>query len=328
MPFFPSDIDELLAKVIAGEAEPAEQSRLDTWLEESAENRRYYEGLQKMWRHARPANAAAPDFDTEKALEKVKSLRRNTGARPSLNIYWWPAAAAAALVLLLAAYWLFLRPAPIPALELAATDAIVTDTLPDRSVVVLDKASSLRVAENFDRKERRMQLSGAAHFAVQPDKEKPFVVEVAALEVRVVGTEFTVDTHREPGSTVVTVNSGIVQLTAGAQQILVHAGEQAQYRQADGSLQLLAKPDPNVAAWHSRVFKFEATPLSEVVKAIEQAYDIQIVLKNSDLARCTLTTDYANESPERILELIAETFSLQLSKAGEQYVLDGPACVE
>ena len=328
MPAFSTDIDELLAKVIAGEAEQAERSQLDAWLAESDEHRRYFEGLQKIWGQARAADAGAPAFDTEKALQRVKALRNSGSARPARRLYLWPAAAAAALVFLGAAYWLFLRPAPTPAREIAAADAILTDTLPDRSVVVLDKASKLRVAEGYDRKERRMQLSGAAHFAVQPDAEKPFIIEVAALEVRVVGTEFTVDAHREPGATLVTVNSGIVQLTAGPRQILVHAGEQALYRQSDGDLQLLAKPDPNATAWHSRIFKFDATPLSEVVKALEQAYGIRILLKNNALSDCKLTTDYVNESPERILELIAETFSLQLSKEGGQYVLDGPACVE
>ena len=82
---------------------------------------------------------------------------------------------------------------PNPVIEIAAGNAIRTDTLADRSVIVLNKTSTLRLAEGYNRRERRMRLSGEARFAVQPDKEKPFVVEVEALEVRVVGTEFTVE---------------------------------------------------------------------------------------------------------------------------------------
>lgn len=322
-----TDIDELLARILSGEAAEGDSAQLDAWLAASDDNRRYFESLQRIWANAQPP--AAAQFDPEKALQKVKfRLNNSGGSAAARRFYRWPAAAAAAILLLSLAWWLFRSPQPLPAVEIAAGNAVRTDTLADRSVIVLNKTSTLRLAEGYNRRERRMRLSGEARFAVQPDKEKPFVVEVEALEVRVVGTEFTVDALSTPGATTVTVASGIVELRAGGQTLRLLAGEQARYEQTNGTLEKIARPDPNAAAWFDLIFHFDATPLAAVIPSLEKAYGIDIVLENKELANCKLTADYMREKPERILELIALSFSLDLRQEGNRYLLDGPACVE
>ena len=42
-----------------------------------------------------------------------------------------------------------------------------------------------------------MYLSGEAYFEVTKDAERPFLVEMEGVEIRVYGTSFNVNTHQE-----------------------------------------------------------------------------------------------------------------------------------
>lgn len=324
---YTDDIDTLLAKQLAGEATPEEKTTVTAWLAESAEHAQYFAQLEQLWEDADPPELVQ-QVDIEAALTKVKAqlnpLQAVRGGRRKIE---WLLASAAAVAALLLVVLFFVLPRS-QSVELAATDAVRSDTLTDGSVVALNRASSLTVAADFGRRERRMRLRGAGHFAVAPDREKPFVVEVQQLEVRVVGTEFTVDDRRQPGEVVVSVVSGVVELRSAAQTERLQAGEQASYEVATGRILRATQPDPNADAWRSRRFAFEATPLGEVVRQLETVYGVTITLQNPALARCPLTARYAGLEPERILELIADTFSLTLRRTAGQFVLDGPGCGE
>lgn len=325
-------IDELLAKRLAGEAAPAEEQIIETWLEESEDNRLYFEGLQRLWQQAPLSHAASlRPVDTESALQKVKSQFRTGAVTPPARIipmYRWISGAAAAVVLLIAAIFFFRQTPETPGTQIAATSTTLTDTLTDGSVIVLNRNSGLRIAGNFNQKERRMRLSGEAYFAVAPDKEKPFVIEVEQLEVKVVGTEFNVDNRSEPGRVIVTVTSGKVQLRAGDQNVLLVANEQAVYEMATGNITRSTKPDQNVLAYKNMVFSFDATPLGEVVRELSDVYGVEISLKNKNLEKCKLYARYNNQELDRVLELVAATFSLTVERTGDVIVLDGASCGE
>lgn len=325
-----NNIDELLAKRLAGEAVAAEEQLIEAWLQESAGNRQYFEGLQRLWQQAPLSRAATlRPVDTERALQKVKAQFPSGTATPParmIPMYRWVSAAAAVLAVVVAAVFFFRNPSDMQELQIAATAATLTDTLTDGSVVVLNRNSGLRIAGNFNTTERRMRLSGEAYFAVAPDKEKPFVIEVEQLEVKVVGTEFNVDNRSEPGRVIVTVTSGKVQLSAGAQSELLVAGEQAVYETATGIITRSARPDQNATAYKNRVFTFEATPLSTVVRELSDVYGVDISLKNKVLENCLLSTGYDNLELDRVLELLADTFPLTIEKTDGKIVLDGTGC--
>ena len=64
----------------------------------------------------------------------------------------------------------------------------------------------------FSKKERRVRLQGEAYFAVAKDSEKPFIIDVNTLEVKVVGTAFKIDNLSQPSKVIVVVDEGIVEV--------------------------------------------------------------------------------------------------------------------
>jgi len=329
------DIEILIAKVLAGEASPEETAELQAWRVSKTENQRYFEDLQRLWdlsAAARPS--AARPINTEAALQRVKKQLETPVVQPlkarKVSMRFWMQAAAAVVLLAVAIF--MLRPEKTaPEQEIASNNAtIMVDTLSDGSVVTLNRNSGLTVASRFNQKERRIKLRGEAYFEVAHNREVPFFVEVQALEIKVVGTAFNVDNRSTPGKVMVTVSEGKVLVKHLEESVLLVAGDQAIYDAQTGKItKLLTQQNPNALAYKNRIFKFEATPMSKVIEEIQNAYNVSIVLKNKNLAQCPLSGNYNNLSVERLFELIAETFNLQVTKQPNgQWLFDGAGCGE
>ena len=328
MDLFDEKIDELLAKHLAGESSPEEAEAVARWLSEAPERSQYFEQLKWLWkRSADGLPAPTREVDTEAALQRVKArLKSGPGMTVQLTAKFWMRAAAVAVLALAAVYWWGREPARAP-VTIAAGFSDLTDTLSDGSVIALRERSGLTLAAAFNRKERRMQLKGEAFFKVAPDTSKPFIVEVRELEVTVVGTAFNVDNASDPSRIVVTVTEGKVLVSSGDKSLLLHPGEGAVYERESGALTpLAATPEQTVPGAARRLFRFDATPLDTVIRQVNEAYHINITLKNRNLGKCLLTARYNDLPLERLLELIADSFSLTITQTRNGYALDGPGC--
>lgn len=327
---FDEYIDERIARHLAGETTLEEDAALQAWAAESPENQRYFADLQAIWQKSPSLRPAVPRaMDTEAALKKVKARLHGGNTMRPLTVrmsFLWKAAAGLALALA-AVYFLWLRQTPAPATFIAASGTAVTDTLTDGSVVTLSRQSGLALAAKFNKRERRLRLHGEAYFEVKPDTVRPFIVEVSDMEVRVVGTAFSVDNATDSSAVTVLVTEGKVRVSARGQSLLLLAGDGALYDKKTGTLSRVeAQQNPPAM---NRVFFFDATPLPEVIRKVEKAYGIKITLKNKALEKCVLTARYNNLSPERVLDLIAESFSLEVSKMENgEYMLEGEGCGE
>ena len=67
--------------------------------------------------------------------------------------------------------------------------------LADGTVVYLNSATRLKYPVVFNGKERKVYLSGEAYFEVMKDSERPFLVEVGGIEVKVYGTSFNISSR-------------------------------------------------------------------------------------------------------------------------------------
>ncbi len=322
------NIDALLAKKFAGEITSGEEATIAEWLRASPDNARYLAEAQWLWEQMAEARIAPETtVDTEKALQKVKFQWQpaQPGVRAHSSRYWWPAVAAA-FVLAVAAIYFFSTNAPVQPASIAAQNNLLTDTLTDGSVVTLNRHSDLVIASGFNRRERRMRLNGEGYFKVARDTGRPFVVDVQALEVTVVGTAFNINALSIPGSVIVTVMEGKVSLKSGTQTELLTPGESAVYERATGKITRQTAPSPNVLAYQNRRFLFDATPLQTVIAQINAAYNIEITLENPDLNACPLSARFDNQPLERVLDILVETFAFEITRTGNTVVLKKGQC--
>ena len=324
------DIDDLIAKVLADEATADEQQAVESWLDAAPENRKYFEDIKRIWFESGDAVESLA-VDTNTAWQKVQE-RIHKPPKP-LIVRWLSTAnimkiAAAALVLF-GAIEFFGGDSTLKSTEIIATASVLQDTLSDGSMVSLNKKSSLTTV--FSKKERRVKMSGEAFFEVAHDTEKPFVIEVKTLEIKVVGTSFNVDNLSETGKIVVVVETGKVLLRGiNGAEIYIEKGDKAIYDVATGQFEKTKNTDKNVAAYKTNRLDFGRTTLKDAVRQINELFDAHIEIVSPQIENCRITSTYTKGDDLNFYfeEIIGESINLKVQKTGDKIVLSGTGCKE
>jgi ferric-dicitrate binding protein FerR (iron transport regulator) len=187
---------------------------------------------------------------------------------------------------------------------------VLVDTLPDGSVVTLNKRSVITYPSKFKGNSRAISLKGEAFFNVAPDKKKPFIISVNDVQVTVVGTSFNIKS--ENGSTEVVVETGIVQVAKPGKTVELIAGEKIVISSNDSNAIKEKVSDKLYNYYRSKEFVCDDTPLWKLVQVVNEAYNARIIIGNKELSDKRLTTTFNNESLEQVLEVIHLTFDITI----------------
>lgn len=149
-------------------------------------------------------------------------------------------------------------------------------TLPDRSKVWLNAASTIRFPSKFTDGNRKVNLIGEAYFEVFKDPKHPFLVESEGQTVEVLGTHFNISSYIEEGSIKTTLLEGSVKVSAatGKMQIL-KPNEQAVY---DGkSIRVCPADEETALDWKNGYFIFKNEDFKTAMEKIARWYNVEIV---------------------------------------------------
>jgi transmembrane sensor len=326
-----NDMDDLIGKVLAGEATAQEQERVMLWRKQNEDNEKYFSQLNEIFQRASAA-AVQVEFDTDAAWNKVKRQINNQDGKVvsiTRTPYFSPLRIAAGIILLFGiGSVLYLLTAP-PTQTLAVTSEKTTrqDTLPDGSTAFLNKKTELEFEYNPREKTRKVKLKGEAYFTVKHEEEKPFIIEADDILVRDIGTEFNLKAYPDKDTIEIIVTHGEVQFyTRQDPGLNLKAGDKAIYSKRAKEFYRIEKPDTNTLAYKTKVFSFNNTDLQSVVALLNEVYDSKISLASEALYNCRLTANFKEDNPEIIAEVIAETMGLELTKKDDQLILSGKGC--
>lgn len=212
-----------------------------------------------------------------------------------------------------------------------ASTAIVTEPrrqiLPDGSVVVLREGAE--IAADFSSRARRVTLRrGEAHFDVVKDSTRPFVVAAPGVEVRAVGTAFSVGVAGAAVEVLVTHGRVAVEPTAET-TALVDAGQRARVPSA-GSTEVSVLSSAELAqasAWRVPQIEFSRTPLAEAVALINARLaptgQRRIVADPADtvLRELRLSGFLAADNAEGFLRLLENNFGIRADRTGPEAIV-------
>lgn len=250
-------------------------------------------------------------FYREGRLDTTRAWQRlGIGKRKDRYTLLYKMAAIAAVVCLVAGFgwwWMYDRQDWIAIASSAHTVREVT--LPDDSRITLAENSELRYDRRaYGKGERNVTLHGKAYFAVARREQCPFRVQTQLAEVEVLGTRFQVVTDALRTST--EVESGKVRFSDKEQREAVLT--QGMYASIDrkGEMQVEKAGNPNAFAWKTRVFVYSETPLSTVVKDLEEVYKVRI--GGLPAEEHYLTASFDHTPIEEIIEVINQTLDTKL----------------
>jgi transmembrane sensor len=325
---------KLIASYLTGNCSASDKIRVEQWIKASGKNAVLFDQYKTVWTYTAPV-ADIPSFDGNTALEKVhkqievseKSTVITIHRKPStLRVaYRYAASIAAVITIAFTAYFFMQNQAEVKTSTYIAESKVLEPIiLPDGSRVYLNTGATITYPEVFSRNDRQVTITGEAFFEVETDASWPFVITTGNLGVKVLGTSFNVNASEEMATVEVTIQSGKVMfysfntITGEIQeQIILNSGEKGIYYKTDGMIARTTADNFNCIGWKSGLLEFNNTPLPEVFKALESAYDLTFVCERN-YEQLHLTARFDQEEPENVLETLKLIFGFQIEKSEGQ----------
>ncbi len=347
MKSIPSDFDEnapieiaaseWLARLDRG-LTPEEQDRYSDWLAEDPEHGkaigRYLNGWDDFDRLAGIHLKRHARIDADLLIpENLPPPKR--GKKPFRNFLLYsllPVAASIALV------FYFIESGPDessglnlqPAVELLAR--IEQRVLEDGSVIEINRGSVVRAS--YSENERRVYLEkGEANFDVSKDPSRPFIVNVAGVDVQAVGTVFSVKLSESELDVIVT--EGVVRVKPSASKLLPDSPIADAYLEIGQRARVDLRAEIPVVEvtsidsleidrahlWKPRLLDYDEIELGELVEEFNRSNPIQIALGDASLSEISLSSVFWSDNVEGFVRLMESNFGMEAEWRGSREIL-------
>ncbi|MBL7813388.1 MAG: FecR family protein [Saprospiraceae bacterium] len=341
---------ELLEKYLAGESSAEETRKVENWYAKQTGEKDYLSTLSDLDKQ----------LLEEETLKKIKStigIPIDEQEETPVKLSFWrnrifQMGVAASFLLACWGGWLYFRPEPAEKTAetlFALIEPIKENTLvrfvnkdmklvkhrlPDGTQVSLYPNAELTYPTVFEGKTRQVNFIGEGFFDVAHDSTHPFLIQSDKMQIRVLGTKFSVKALPKRAIFQVSVVSGSVAVRsmradgqANPGVVLLKPQQKALFEVATNQLKTLE----TVAETKKEIFEsisinFNDTPLSSVANQLEKQFDIRIELSNSALSKCLLTADFNNQSLPTILEILCASLDATYTLSGDSLILKGAGC--
>ena len=301
-------MQNLIAKYLDGSCTHEELQNVDQWIEQ---NPIEFEQYTKIWE-------ASKEFNYPKNKNSF-SLIENRIAHSSIKMpikprnQFWKIAAS---ILLLAVFSVFTftyftggdKTEDLYSLTHTSSKEVQEITLLDGTKVWLKPNSSLQVSDVFNTDERNVKLNGAAFFDVAKNAEKSFTINTNGLNVKVLGTSFSVEENSK--DIIVSVKTGKVKVSNQTKKTTLLPKQRVTFNKKTDEFALSVIKDSNNWSWVNRVLRFEKTELKDVVSKIEETYKVSIEYNHS-FEQTPFTGKFDNAKLDEILSILETSLNVK-----------------
>lgn len=211
--------------------------------------------------------------------------------------------------------------------------------LEDGSTVMLEPRATLEYPTHFAADRREVMLTGNGFFQISKNPSRPFLVYNKNTVTRVVGTSFTIKTNTSTNETEVTVKTGKVIVTAKEEKrtfrlknlfhthpevvlvpnqktIFQPDAEQFTTTLADNPIPVQVKN-----ALQKADYKFNETPVSEVLSQLEASYGIKILIEDETLKSNTFTGNLSEQNLYNKIDFLCQSINASYQLSGTTIVI-------
>jgi transmembrane sensor len=239
--------------------------------------------------------------------------KQNYKKRNLWNYYREAAAVLLIPVLIFSALFYLFSKKPQPAIgtwaEINVPDgARVEFFLPDSSRGWLNSGSTLKYPAIFDH-QRKVELKGEAFFEIKHLDNSDFIVSVADLDVKVLGTKFDISAYPKEKFTDVILKDGKVTISGKAEvfNYTMAPGEKINFNRDTKLFETKKVETDQYSAWKDGYLILDNEPLGQVVGKLERWYNAEIVLQDEILKKYRFKATFLDEPLEEVLRLLALT---------------------
>lgn len=149
--------------------------------------------------------------------------------------------------------------------------------LSDGTKIWLNADTELKYPIVFSQNERRVYLKGEAYFEVASNPQKPFFVETQGVDIKVLGTNFNINTHCLEGIQTVLVQGSVALCREGREELHIHPGELANFDRISSGISVRQVNPAIYTAWKDGYFVFDTETLEEIMNMLSRWYDKEVL---------------------------------------------------
>lgn len=310
---------KLIKKYNNGTANRAERFVVDLW----------YEAFD------RDGDAQLPGIsgNEEKESTRLRILNRIDFQKPKLPWYrntWARVAAVCILVSGVAVLFIpdhnrqpLVAKQMVPMIYSTGQKEIKRILLTDSSVIWLNANSSVSIAENFGKNERKLFLKGEANFEVHRDTLRPFIVDAKKIKIRVLGTVFNVRAYEQLNEIKVSVSRGKVGVNDELKALaLLTKGKGLVYNKLTGHAEVEDVLATNTSTWIDGKVVLVKASFQELAQDMFNMYGLKLSTTDKEVGsfRYNITL-HANQSQKTALKLLMTMLNKNYKQEGENGII-------
>lgn len=223
--------------------------------------------------------------------------------------------------------------------------------LPDGTSVILNAGSTLKYKNDFNQKNRNIDLYGEAYFKVAKNPEIPLVVSAGSINVIALGTEFNIKAYPEESTIETTLIEGKVEIANSNpvkkvedefidlipnQKAIFYKGEEE--FKIESANKKTIQPEPvkpflenilispkadveKTVAWTEGRLIFRGESLEDLCIDLQRKYDVNFVFIEEELKKSRFTGVLLDETLEQVLNYIKLSAPIDYSLEGKTVYL-------
>ena len=304
----------LIEKYLEGNASPTEIEELCKWIRNNDSLDRWM--MREIEKCDSSLDKEVYDRLYSRIKEAIDSREEKTRSKRIVftRLIRWAAIICLPIVAALITYELLSKPTPdtLPLIVSAESGERAKVQLPDGTQVNINSASQISYPQNFGSKERVIELDGEAYFEVTPDKERPFIVKAAGLEITVLGTSFDISAYKDDPDVSVVLLTGKVDVTSTQGHCVMQPDEKLVYNKQTGLMTVGKVYSKEYVEWTNGNLRFENESLENIVKILSRVYDVKIVFDAGfPKDKYFFTGSIGNGGITNALDILSMTSALQ-----------------
>ena len=253
---------------------------------------------------------AAPPYDKQKLLQKVKDNLEQKSTKKVIPLYSKIASLVAAAVLIFFSIFFFNNSTT----HKTQFGEQLTVFLPDSSEVILNAKSSISFKARKWEKDRSLNLTGEAFFKVK--KGQKFTVNTVLGAVEVLGTQFNVDLDDDLIQ--VSCYEGKVKVSTNSKEVVLTKGKAFSASTTNSREWEFTEAQPN---WQFGESTFDSVPLKNVIKAIEEQYNVTIKFSNDVDKNHLFTGVFTHNDLKTALETVCAPLKIRSEFTNKNTIL-------
>lgn len=187
--------------------------------------------------------------------------------------------------------------------------------LPDGSRILMNPKSKLSYnIKSFNFEKREIEYKGEGHFNIKKNTDAPFKLKVSDLEIKVLGTIFSLYARENKNNTEIYLEEGSLQLTSfiSDSKKLLHSGETAIIHNETGEIEIIDDTADYKRTAGQSIIYFKSSTLSDVAKDLELYYGKEVIV-NNDIKHILFTGSLPINDLKQVRYVLENTLNISIS---------------